>query len=568
VTLAVRLILLVVVAVLPALAVQLYTVVDLRRARERQIADLALRQAELIHADLTSIADGARQVLAALATIDPIRRLDPACGTILQELRRQLDRYQDATLFDAAGRPVCATDPALAKAALPTPELNVVLARGAFAIGRFQPGGPGQKAHLPFAYPIRGEGGEIEGVLRLALSLDWLGRHLDELKRPPNSTIVVADRDGIILARYPDHAAYVGKPFLPEAMPLVRESRPGNAVVPSFDGRDRVIGYHPPAVPPFGIWTSVGFFKPDLMADIDRATWRSLTLVGLGGLLALAAALVTGGRMVRRPAAALAGAAARWQAGDLTARVPVRAKGRSEFDQLGAAFNAMVAELDRTLAALKTSLAERDMLLKELNHRVKNNLQLVTSLLKLQGSRHEEPAVAELVDQASRRIAAIAAVHGSLYQGERLGSLEFSAYLRELCERLVASFLEEGQGRVRLAVKAEPLELKVDQAIPLGLIVNELVTNAFKHGFAQGGVGTVRIRLQPLAGETWRLEVVDEVEAAGEGPPLELAPSSGLGMQLVEGFARQLGGTVQVERAPRFRVLVDLPLRAEPGLPP
>jgi two-component sensor histidine kinase len=141
-----------------------------------------------------------------------------------------------------------------------------------------------------------------------------------------------------------------------------------------------------------------------------------------------------------------------------------------------------------------------------------------------------------------------------------VGSLEFGSYLRDLCDRLAQSFPEAMDGRVALAVEAEEARLNLDQAIPLGLIVNELVTNSFKHGFAQGGAGTVRVRFRGTSDGTWRLEVADDggaaaMEPEAGGPP----PGGGLGVRLVQGFARQLGGTARFERAPRFRVQVEFP---------
>jgi two-component system, sensor histidine kinase PdtaS len=211
---------------------------------------------------------------------------------------------------------------------------------------------------------------------------------------------------------------------------------------------------------------------------------------------------------------------------------------------------------------LRDAVAARDMLLKELNHRVKNNLQLVIGLLKLQAAQRRGPAVDELVEQACRRIAAIAEVHASLYQGEQVGRLDAGAYLDDLCHRLAASFLERERGRVALEVDARPLWLKVDQAIPLGLIVNELVTNAFKHAFAGGGTGTVRVAFGPAPGGGWRLEVADDGRGAAEGVAASDRPG-GLGSQLVDGFARQLGGTVQVEPAPSYQVRIEFPFVAE-----
>lgn len=206
---------------------------------------------------------------------------------------------------------------------------------------------------------------------------------------------------------------------------------------------------------------------------------------------------------------------------------------------------------------LRSLVEQRDRLLLELNHRVKNNLQLVMSLLKIQAARSGEPKVMELFDQAGKRIAAIAQVHGSLYRSEAAGSLDIAAYLRALCQPLADSFLETSSGRVGLELEAEPAQLEADRAIPLGLIVNELVTNAFKHGLAAGRVpGTVRVRFEAAGTGHWRLEVAND----GRQQPAAPTPDgTGLGMQLVEGFTRQLRGSLQIERGPVYRVRIEFP---------
>jgi two-component sensor histidine kinase len=236
---------------------------------------------------------------------------------------------------------------------------------------------------------------------------------------------------------------------------------------------------------------------------------------------------------------------------------------RDESGKVVAALISMrdVTERRRAEEALRALVEERDRLLVELNHRVKNNLQLVSSLLTIQAARGGDSGTAELFEQARQRIGAIAQVHASLYQSRRVGTLEFAAYLRDLCGALADSFLDDGghSRRVGLEVDARPLWLEADRAMPLGLIVNELVTNALKHGRCReaGAEGMVRVELHPLDdGTTWRLEVTNDgpapVDDAGGGPA-----RTGLGMQLVEGFARQLQGALSVERAPRYRVRVD-----------
>jgi two-component sensor histidine kinase len=210
-------------------------------------------------------------------------------------------------------------------------------------------------------------------------------------------------------------------------------------------------------------------------------------------------------------------------------------------------------------AQLQQAVAGRDMLLLELNHRVKNNLQLVTSLLRLQASRIDDPRIEGLVRDFGRRIAAVAEVHGLLQRGEQVGSVEIGPYLQRLCQQLSASFLETQPRAVTVSVDAHSLTLDVDRAITLGLITNELVTNCFKHGLDESG-GSVRVALQPIGADRWRLEVVDD----GPGPSEAESQGGGIGMRLVDGLARQLGGTMTVERAAGFRVRVDFPIKPVP----
>jgi two-component sensor histidine kinase len=219
-------------------------------------------------------------------------------------------------------------------------------------------------------------------------------------------------------------------------------------------------------------------------------------------------------------------------------------------------------QLDRRVhertADLERAVTARDLLFKELNHRVKNNFQIVISLLRLQAARAADPKIIAVTEQASTRIAAMAEVHGSLYGSERIGHLEAGRYLEELCRRLVASLAGEDQPSEFVEVEAEPLWLDPDRAIALGLIVNELATNAFKHANT-GRTGGIRLRLHRVTAERWRLEVsndgTDVIKPDGKG--------AGIGLQLVQGFAKQLGGSVRVDRSHGYRVSVDFP--ALPG---
>ena len=208
-----------------------------------------------------------------------------------------------------------------------------------------------------------------------------------------------------------------------------------------------------------------------------------------------------------------------------------------------------VADRSAAEQRLTESLREKDVLLKEVHHRVKNNLQLVSSLLSLQGRYAQDQSLGTPLAEAQGRVLAIALVHEKLYQSDDLAQIDFRNYV----SKLAAALLDSSSGRVALEIDMEHIALPVNQAIPCGLIVNELVTNAFKHAFPENGAGTVKISLGE-SGDERRLSVCDD--GVGLPPGLNVRTSPSLGLQLVFMLARQLGAEVQVssEAGTRFDI--------------
>jgi two-component sensor histidine kinase len=194
-------------------------------------------------------------------------------------------------------------------------------------------------------------------------------------------------------------------------------------------------------------------------------------------------------------------------------------------------------------ARLQDALKEKETLLKEVYHRVKNNLQVVQSLLNLQRRGLPEGPAHEVLDDSVQRVRAMALVHEKLYQSGNLAAVSLPAYVRDLLGQIGEA---AGASRRRLQLRADipPLEISLDSAIPFGLLITELATNALKHGFAGRDGGTVSIRLQPQA-DGVLLTVADD----GVGLPsgLELPAAGSMGFQLAVNLARQLGGELQAQ---------------------
>jgi two-component sensor histidine kinase len=210
-------------------------------------------------------------------------------------------------------------------------------------------------------------------------------------------------------------------------------------------------------------------------------------------------------------------------------------------------------ELEEEVAArtrdLQAALDDREVLLREIHHRVKNNLQIVSSLLHLQAQKAGDDDTTALFREARARVHAMAMIHERLYRSDSLAALDFGAYLRSITEQLVRSY-SVGDG-VRLDVRADEAALSAEQAVPLGLVANELVSNALKHAFPDGH-GRLLVLFERDARGTgaadgasagaYRLAVEDD----GPGLPAAFRPGQGpsLGLKLVQALAARLGGEV------------------------
>jgi PAS domain S-box-containing protein len=194
---------------------------------------------------------------------------------------------------------------------------------------------------------------------------------------------------------------------------------------------------------------------------------------------------------------------------------------------------------------LQASLSEKEVLLREVHHRVKNNMQVISSLLNLQSRRIQDPDVLEMFRESQRRIRSMALIHERLYQSSDLARIEFSQYLRNLATHLFHSY-QVSSDRVRLRLDTEEVFLNINTAIPCGLIVNELVSNALKHGFPEGRRGEVAVELHRVAGDGYVIRVSDD--GLGFPPELDYRRTETLGMQIINTLVNQLDAEIELVR--------------------
>jgi PAS domain S-box-containing protein len=204
-----------------------------------------------------------------------------------------------------------------------------------------------------------------------------------------------------------------------------------------------------------------------------------------------------------------------------------------------------ITERIRSEKAVQASLREKEILLREIHHRVKNNMQIISSLFNLQAGHIKDESARRMLKEGQLRIRSMALVHEKLYQSRDLAKIDFADYLRTLSDHLFL-FFQVGSDRIRLEPDLEHVHLDINTAVPCGLLVSELITNALKHAFPAGRKGVIGIRLRRRKDSTVELRVADD----GVGLPeaLNFRCAESFGLQIVDLLVGQLEGTIELDR--------------------
>jgi two-component sensor histidine kinase len=218
-----------------------------------------------------------------------------------------------------------------------------------------------------------------------------------------------------------------------------------------------------------------------------------------------------------------------------------------------------ISDRKREEERIRAALKEKDLLLGEIHHRVKNNLQIVHSLLSLQSANVRDEVALGMLRESQNRVLSMALIHRTLYQSLDFARVDFATFLDSLVPTLIGSYGIDA-GRFSVTVDADGAHLPINAAVPCGLIVNELVSNTLKHAFPEGRSGKIDIRLtnDPEGGVV--LSVTDD----GVGLPenLDIAKATTLGLQLVVLLADQVGGELSIQPRNPTRFEVRFPLAA------
>jgi PAS domain S-box-containing protein len=357
-----RLLLLIVVALLPALGLQIEAELAQRHARQKAMFDEAQRLTGLLSSEQQRVAEAAREALIAAGSFGHELAQDTAsCARHADALLARFTRYQGLALLGRDGKVICGS--AGFESGVNLADHSVVrrvLGGEDFSLGEFVRDGRGGEPALRFAAPFRAPDGTVAGVVLLALRQAWLQATLEAAPLPARALALIADRSGTVLAARPDPARWVGGPVPPSWWRLLTGPTSGTAAVAGPDGEGRVLGYEPLEQGVQDLALAVGLDEAAAEDSIAASNRRDAGLILLGAGLALGIALLGGNALIRRPAARLLATADRLRRGDLSARTSIAHDG-SEFGRLGAALDAVAVAQERRDQALRDALAAADL---------------------------------------------------------------------------------------------------------------------------------------------------------------------------------------------------------------
>jgi len=458
------------------------------------------------------------------------------CAQRLGDVVTRIPGYLNLVRFDRLGRVVCAAGSVPADSQrMARPWFRELAGGRDFAITR-EPGlaYASEPAVLTAARATAADGA-FDGAFTAVISLSSLQPPVTDPTLPKGAEVGLVEKTGRYITTT-DQGAF---PRLPTDWRAKVEAR-GTLVWYGRDGKDRRRVYSAAPVVGDEVYVVLSAQSPGILSWARLNPLTGIVFPLLTFVLALIAVSVVAERVVIRWIAYLQRIAALYARGRLSVR-PVQAEQMPpEIRELAETLEDMADAIVGRDASLRDSLAQKDALMREIHHRVKNNLQVISSLLNMQQRSLADPAARSAMSDTRQRITALALIYRALYQGPDLKRVDLRPFLEELTAQLINGELAHGLA-VRTELKVDPLVIDPDRLAPLALFAVEAITNAQKHAFAARG-GVLKLNFT-VRGQEAELEISDDGEA-GE----DALVSTGVGRTLMTAFARQLRGRADLTR--------------------
>ena len=440
----------------------------------------------------------------------------------LHALAESLPRVGAIWIQDADGNGI------LGSSAFPTPDANVSERSyfkahrdgERFVIDTAIKGATTGKTVFTISRRLDAEDGSFRGVVLTALYVDYFTQLYEAASLGPGATVAMYQPNGGVIVRYPDMHRYLGKSastsrIFRDRVPRVSQDTFTNISV--LDGIERLLSYR--VVKEFPVVVIASVTTTSIREEwLSRIVWTAV-------LAGIAAATLIG-------------------CGWLTLR-GLRAAETAHFQ---------VADANRRLGA---ALSDKEVLFREVHHRVKNNLQTVSSLLFMQIARVHDTQTKALLQATLGQVEAMGLVHRVLYQSDQAAEVDLRPYLEQLCADLSSMYDASGRGIV-IRVEVNGCTMPMERAIPVGLVVNEVVTNAYKHAFPDGRKGQVTVTCAQSKGR-----MVLTVRDDGVGLAGTVAQGTSIGMDLIHSLVEQAGGQCSFEEDGGIVFRLELPTADE-----
>jgi signal transduction histidine kinase len=546
---------------------------SVRHRREQELRTATLHRVEATNAELERAIDGARRFLHVLAQAPVVaERRREACNQFLAHTDPGDASYRDLAVADRAGTVICANRPELLGTSVADrPYIAAALDEGQFIVGNYAVERADDGPVLPVAAPVVTPDNDIDATIFLTISLDQLAQRLRE-NWPPTETalVLVADRDGTVLAHLPDGDRFRGQKIIEPYRTLLQASDDGVIETTAANGRRMLVAYSPAGTAPHRLFVAVAIDKADFFAPLDRDTLRDAVGIALGAAAALGAAWSIATHFVARPIDRLTDAAVRWQHGDYSARAGPGGR-VAEIAALAASFDALAAKLEMRERQLREAAEGKRRLLAAAGHDLRQPLQILTFVVgRLGGGAAQERHVAHAEKALDRLTAALDA----LVEAARLdsGAMQVrrrTIFMAELFDEMSEDWAAAAAAK-RLDLRVVPTRAAIDSDPDLiRTILNNLVGNAVKYTARGGVLVGCRRRGAGVRIEVWDTgigippEKLDLVFA--EFAQLDRAREGfGLGLAIVQRAAELLGHPLSVTSKPGkgTRFALDVPTAA------
>jgi two-component sensor histidine kinase len=512
-----------------------------------QVRDLLIATARSASTPEQNVLAAADQVARTVANLPAVRNATPDCDQELAAASRGLMFFTNIGRLDVSGKVVCAADPRNIGMLTHDPRAWTKLKnRDAFVVDGESISPVTHRPIILGLLPLHAASGAFEGAIGIVIDVHWLDYMVRTSALPKDSIVAVFDRSGTIVASNSSEVAAAvfrggGRRIGPGAIAIsTSEDAYGHTWISATHallGENVFVGFAMRQWSLFGptyIHLGTDFLLPFLMI-----------------FLAWLAIWIATERQLTRWIIYLRRISAAYRAGHYALK-PSLDDAPSEFRMLGSALSEMAESIQDRDRSLRDALAQKTVLIKEIHHRVKNNLQIVMSLLSLQAGRLSDPAAQAALTQARMRINALALVHRILYEIEDRQSVDVKQLLEQITEQTNEGF---GGGRrdIRVSVKAVTLNVTGDMAVPVALFAVEALTNAYKHAFPPGRGGNIRVEFARKPDGRFRLAVEDD----GVGFDTDAAETS-IGRRLIRTFGQQLGGETRLFSSGEYGSMAEM----------